>query len=199
LLDEAGLDPAQEVLRAQRFALKREGDDGAESAADERTQLVLGFCQATRGDRRALGFEGKGLAGGERVELDRLVERNRLELLLGPDLSHIVGLPDEVRPGRDRRHEVVGDRRRRLSRLVVRELHLDEVEPALGRRIDGRRLHRVQRALCERRERADALDLVAEELDAERLATRRRIDVDDPAAERELAALLGLVDPLVAG
>ena len=69
----------------------------------------------------------------------------------------------------------------------------------LGGRIDGRGVDRVQRALRERRESADALDLVAEELDAERLAARRRVDVDDPAAQRELPALLGLVDPLVAG
>ena len=56
----------------------------------------------------------------------------------------------------------------------------------------------MQRALRERREGADALDLVAEELDAERLAPGRRIDVDDAAAERELAALLRLLDALVA-
>ena len=96
------------------------------------------------------------------------------------------------------RDEVVGDRRGRV-RLVVRERRLDEVEAAIGRRVDGRRVERVERALREGREGADALDLVAEELDAERLAACRRVDVDDAAAERELAALLGLVDALVAG
>ena len=57
----------------------------------------------------------------------------------------------------------------------------------------------MEGALREGREGADALDLVAEELDAERLAAGRRVDVDDAAAKRELAALLGLVDALVAG
>ena len=57
----------------------------------------------------------------------------------------------------------------------------------------------MQRALRERREGADLLDLVAEELDPERLAARRREDVDEPAAHRELAALLDALDALVAG
>ena len=56
----------------------------------------------------------------------------------------------------------------------------------------------MQRALRERREGADALDLVTEELDAERLAPGCRIDVDDASAERELASLLRLLDALVA-
>ncbi len=198
-LHEPRFDPAQEVLRAERFALERKGDDGAEAGPDERAQLVLGFGQAARGDRGALGLEREGLAGGERIELDGVVQRHRLELLFGPDLAHVPGLPDEVRAGRDRWHEVVGNRARRIRVLVVVEPQLDEIESPLGGGVDRRRVNRVQRALREGRERADALDLVAEELDAERLATRRRIDVDDPAAKRELPALLGLVDPLVAG
>ena len=57
----------------------------------------------------------------------------------------------------------------------------------------------MQRALRERRERAHLLDLVAEELDAQRLAPGRREDVDEAAANRELAALLRPLDALVAG
>jgi len=56
----------------------------------------------------------------------------------------------------------------------------------------------MQRPLRERRERAHLLDLVAVELDPERLATRRREDVDEPTADSELAALLGTLDALVA-
>jgi hypothetical protein len=52
-------------------------------------------------------------------------------------------------------------------------------------------------ALRERRERADALDLVAEELDADGLAAGRRGDVDEPTANGELSALLDPLDPLV--
>ena len=49
------------------------------------------------------------------------------------------------------------------------------------------------------RERADRLDLVAEELDAERLAAGRREDVDQAAADGELAAVVDALDALVAG
>ena len=65
-------------------------------------QLVLGLGQPARGDRGSLRLEGEGLAGGERVELDGVVERHGLELLFRPDLAHFAGLPDEVRAGRDR-------------------------------------------------------------------------------------------------
>ena len=57
----------------------------------------------------------------------------------------------------------------------------------------------MQRSLRERRERADVLDLVAEELDAERLASGAREDVDEPSADGDLTALLDPVDPLVPG
>ncbi len=57
----------------------------------------------------------------------------------------------------------------------------------------------MERALSEGRERAHRLDLVAEELDPERLAAGRREDVDDAAAHRELAAIVDPLDPLVAG
>ena len=177
----------------------REGDDGAQSAADEGSQLVLGLGEPARRDRGLLRLEGERLARRERVELDRAAQVDRPELLLGPDLADVVGLPDEIGAAGDGRDEVVGDRRGRVLVLVVRERRLDEVDAAVGSRVDGRRLERVERALREGREGADALDLVAEELDAERLATGGRVDVHDAAAKRELAALLGLVDALVAG
>ena len=56
----------------------------------------------------------------------------------------------------------------------------------------------MQCALRERRERPHLLDLVAPELDAQRLATRRREDVDEPTADGELAALVGALDTFVA-
>ena len=52
--------------------------------------------------------------------------------------------------------------------------------------------------LRERREGADRFHLVAEELDAERLASGRREDIDQAAAHRELPALLDALDALVA-
>ena len=116
--------------------------------------------------------------------------------LLGPDLPYLLRLPDEVRRPVERRHEVVRDRHG-LALLAQRRLL--QVEAALGRRIDVRALDLVQRALRERRERAHGLDLVAEELHSQRLASGRREDVDQAAANREMAALLDAVDPFVAG
>ena len=66
----------------------------------------------------------------------------------------------------------------------------------------GRDLDRVrvaQRALGEGREPAQRLDLDVEQLDADGALLRGREDVDDPAAQGELAALLDLLDALVAG
>ena len=56
----------------------------------------------------------------------------------------------------------------------------------------------MQRALRERRVRAHRLDLVAEELEAERLPAGGREDVDDPAANGELASFFRSLDALVA-
>ncbi len=50
-------------------------------------------------------------------------------------------------------------------------------------------------ALVGDRERPDLVDLVAEELHPQRVLLGRREDVDDPAADRELATLLDQVDP----
>ena len=57
----------------------------------------------------------------------------------------------------------------------------------------------MERALREGRECAHRLDLVAEELDPERLAAGRREDVDDAAPHRELAAVVHSLHPLVPG
>ena len=52
----------------------------------------------------------------------------------------------------------------------------------------------LDRALVGHRERADLLDLVAEELHAQRVLLRGREDVDDATPDRELAASLDEVD-----
>ncbi len=97
LVDQTGLDAAQQVLRAQRFALVRERDDGSQAAADERAELVLGFGEAARGDRGTLRLERERLAGRERVQLDRIRQVDGRELFLLPDLADVDRLPDEVR------------------------------------------------------------------------------------------------------
>src|SRR5205085_4513650 len=53
--------------------------------------------------------------------------------------------------------------------------------------------------LRERGERTNRFDLVAPELDAERLTAGRREHVDETAAHRELSALVRALDALVAG
>ena len=73
----------------------------------------------------------------------------------------------------------------------------------LGRELGGRRhldhLGVVQRALREGREPPQRLDLVAEQVDPHGAVLGRREHVQQPAADRELAAVLDLVDALVAG
>jgi hypothetical protein len=97
LVDQPGLDAAQQVLRAQRFALVRERDDGSQAAADERAELVFGFGKAARRDRGPLRLERERLAGRKRVQLDRIRQVDGRELLLLPDLADVDRLPDEVR------------------------------------------------------------------------------------------------------
>ena len=85
-----------------------------------------------------------------------------------------------------------GLHRRQLGELAV-----------LGVELGGRRqldpLGLAERALGEGREPAHRLDLVAEQLDPHRPLLGRRVDVEDAAADGELAALLDLLDPFVAG
>jgi hypothetical protein len=72
-----------------------------------------------------------------------------------------------------------------------------EVAPALAGGIHDRRVLCVEGALRERGECAKLLDLVPEELDPERLATRRGKHVDEAAPHCELPALVDAVDPFV--
>ena len=73
----------------------------------------------------------------------------------------------------------------------------------LGRELGGRRdLDLVgvpERALRERREPAQRLDLDVEQVDAHGAVLGRRVDVEQPAADGELTAVVDLVDALVAG
>ena len=173
------------------------GDCRPQPAANECAELVLGLGEAAGGDCRPLRLECERLSCGERVELDRPIEPHGLELLFLPDLAHFARLPDEVRAVRNRHDEILGEPRRLV--LIAWKTRLHQIEPALDGQVDGRSVDGVERALCERGKGANALDLVSEELDPKRLAARGRVHVDDAAPERELAALLRLVDPLVAG
>ena len=69
----------------------------------------------------------------------------------------------------------------------------------LGRRGDLDELGVAQRTLRERREPPQRLDLVAEQVDAHGAVLGRGKHVEQAAADRELAAIFDLIDPLVAG
>ena len=145
------------------------------------------------------GPRTKGLRPGERVELRDAFRVGGREPVLLLDASHVVRAPDEVGGAVDRRHEVGRHDDGALVVLVRPQLEGVEVPAPLAGGVDDGGVLGVQRALGERRERADLLDLVSEELDAQRLAAGRREDVDEPAAHGELATLVDPVDPLVAG
>src|SRR5205823_6299847 len=110
----------------------------------------------------------------------------------GPALAHLVRSEDEVGASRQRLDEGAGGGCGLQGGVA-------QVEAALRRRVDDRALDRVEGALRERREGPHGLDRVAEQLDAERLVAGRRVDVDDAAADGELAALVDPLDALVAG
>jgi hypothetical protein len=214
-VDNSGLDPPEHVFRAERLTLVREGDDHPLPGPHEGPQLVLRLSEPARGHRRPLRLEGERLPGRERVELRGALERELGVELLAPDGAHLVRLPDDVGAAGNRRDEIVRDywplsRRGNLpvppdplpwSAGADRPLRerLDKVEPTLRGRIDDRTLDRMQRPLRERREGADRLDLVAEELDAERVPPGRGEDVEEAAADGELPPLVDLLDALVAG
>ncbi len=91
---------------------------------------------------------------------------------------------------------------------VARDRHVLLVRPLLdvggraarlARRLQVAALELGERALREHREARDALDLVAEQLDAHGLGSRGREDVEDVAAHRELAAIADALDARVAG
>ena len=192
---DRALDLPQQTALPQRLAAVRERDDDPVVRADEAGELVLGLGEAARRDRRPLRLELERLAARKRIELGGTLERDRLEALLLPDAPHVVGLPDEVGRAIDGCDEIGGtgcDAGPTLRRFpeVRRALDVDGLDPTLGRGIDARRRDGMQRALRERREGSDLLDLVAEELDAQRLASGRREDVDDAASHGELAALV---------
>ncbi len=198
-LEHSRLDPAEEVLRPQRLPAMREGDDDPLAGPQERGELALGLGEPAGGDGGPLRFERERLGLRERVKLGRPGQRGRVrDAVLLPDAAHVIRLEDEVGRPVERRHQVVGHLDDGFVTLVIRQVRLDEVGTPLGRRVQRRLRDRMESALREGREGAHRLDLVAEELDAQRLAPRGREDVDDAAAHGELAAVVDALHALVA-
>ena len=92
----------QQILLPERLAEMWERDDDALSRADERSEFVLRLGQAAGDKRGPLRLERERLSGRKGVEQRRLPERHSLEALLLPHRADFVGLPDEIRPRRNR-------------------------------------------------------------------------------------------------
>ena len=152
------------------------------------------------GERLGLDVEVMGVLVVEarRDVLPEIAERGS-ELLLGRDRHERV-----VRQQVEQLAEAV-DRQDigyvRAVRLVAGGGDLGELavlRPELRSRGDLDRLRLLEGALRERREPGQPLDLDVEQLTANRALLGRGVDVEDVAADRELAAILDLVDALVA-
>ncbi len=194
------LDLPQERRLPLGLAAMRERHDDAVPRADESGELVLRLGEAARRDGRPLRLERVRLRLRERVELGRAVEGNPRKALLLGDATDVVRLPDEIWRALDRRDEILRDLDDRLAVALLRpEVDVEQIGAALDCRMDDRVVGRVQRTLRERREGAHLLDLVAEELDPERLPAGGREHVDDPTAHGELASLVDPLDALVPG
>ena len=200
LREHRRLDLPQERRLPLGLAAMRERHDDAVPRADEPGELVLRLGEAACRYGRPLRLERVRLRLRERVELGRAVEGDRRKALLLGDATHVVRLPDEVGArGRSEGRDPQGSRRPPGVVLLRPEVDLEQVDTPLHRRMDDGVVGRVQRALRERREGAHLLDLVAEELDPERLAAGGREHVDDATAHGELAALVDPLDALVPG
>src|SRR3954454_8815388 len=96
--------------------------------------------------------------------------------------------------------EELGDVGPRVRVLERGDLgHLAVLGSELGGRCDLDLVRVAQAALREGGEPAERLDLDVEHVDADRAVLGGRVDVEQPAADGELAAVLDLVDALVAG
>ena len=193
-----GLDAAEQAAAALGLAPVREGDDDVEALAKQAMQLVLRLGEAARDQRGPLRVEQYAWPLRERVPPG------------GAPRGRGSSNPSSARrrappPGCQTKSggcvstgtRSPGTIEARL--VVVRERDLGRVGEPLGRRVDRRLVDLAERALRERREGADALDLVAEQLDAERLAAGARKHIDEPTAHGDLATLFDALHALVSG
>ena len=223
------LDPVEVVARALGLAAALERDDDAIARAQVLLQLRLGLADAAgrgRGGLRAERLVGLVVIGGAaHVEHRALGERlGDVDVeVTGVGVVHRRRhvLPVVGERGRDllgrREHDrrVVADqvergdeavdrqqrRRRRAARpprsRISASSRCSSASSAAGSSSSA--LGLVERALGEGREPANRLDLVAEQLEPGRAVLGRAEDVEDVAADRELAAVLDLLGALVAG
>src|SRR4051812_5248828 len=168
---------------------------GDRAEADARAFVERG------GDRVGLDVEVVGVVvveGG--ADVLPVVGERGADLLLGRDDDRGV-LRREVE---ERLEAVDGEQLGDVGSVVAvferRDLcHLAVLGGELGCGGDLDMVRVAEAALREGGEPAERLDLDVEEVDADRAVLRRRVDVEQAAADGELAAVLDLVDALVAG
>ena len=183
-------------------------------AADQAAQLVLGLGEAAARERRALSLEPR------RRRRERVEPRRARAITAGSSSAARVGLAAlrrrqvraDLRRDARARSPPTGPGSQaasaacsasssssgtsplgtgwRPSVVALPGLEVGGLREPLGGRVDDRVRERLERALGEQRVRREALDLVAEELDAQRRLAGRREDVDDVAADRHLAAIV---------
>jgi hypothetical protein len=200
--------PGADELLELRLRLAQRTGDRVGRLGPERERLVAhqrrepyASAAVERGadlPRRDVEVMGVSVVEGGGDVLPEVGER-RLDVLLGGEqhvgVAHQVEEPVELL---DRQE--LGDVRPLglvLERRDLRELAVLGRQLSGGRDLD--RLRLAQRALGERREPAQRLDLVAEEVDAHGALLGGGVEIEQPAPDRELAAVLDLLDALVPG
>ena len=229
IAEPPNLQPTEVVREPLALAAARERQDGPITRARELLELWLGLLEPARGDVGGLGAEGKSLvlvdarqsdAGALSKLLHDLVGRDVqvvcvLVVERGGDILPVVGeRRREVLVARDQhcRVDQLEERMEVLDREQLRDIRtlrlvlergdfgqLAVLWRELGRRRDLDQLGVAQRALREGREPPQRLDLVAEQVDAHRTVLGRWEQVEQAATNRELTAVLDLVDALVPG
>ena len=198
----APLPAVRAIVRVARLADAADAHDRplGERLGDVDVQVAGVGVVHRRGDvLPVVAQRGRDLLGGG--EQDRGVVADQLqrraERVHGEQLGDVGPLPvaRTSRSGSDSGYSgtfgVVG--------VACEFRQLAVLERQLGGRVELDPLRLAERALGEGREPADRLDLVAEQLQPRGPLLGRRKDVEDAAADRELAPLLDLVGVLVAG
>ena len=206
--DQRRVTGAHELLELRLGLVERAGGEFGGLGAELERLRARDRGQAGRAARVELGEDAVGLdveavrvgvvEGG--ADVVPVVAQRRLDVLLGgqdqrrlrgQQLEQVAEVVDGQQLGD------VGPRVRLLERRDLGQLAVLGGELRRGRDLDAVGI--AERPLREGREPAQGLDLVVEQVDADRALLRRRIDVQQAAADRELPAVLDLVDALVAG
>ena len=223
-----GVDAGEVVAGALGLSASLERDHRAVAGANQLLHLRLGLGRRPRGELRPLRAQRQLLLGVRAAQRERgaslevvgdvHVEAPRVVPVHGgrhvlPVVTQgagdllLLGDRDEGALGHQvqRSLETVnGDQLREVRPLLlvggvgdqVRELAVLGAQLRRGGQLDA--LGVAERALGEGREPAHRLDLVPEQLHPDRPLLGRRVGVEDVAPDRELAALLDLLAPLVA-